>query len=162
MVSTSTQRGYKDHLIRQTAIFLNNKVGELSDVLRHLQSRQINVRAVSVADSVDFAVVRMIVDKVDLARETLTEAGYAISESEIIAVELPDQGAGLLQTCRTLLSAEINIHYAYPMFARRQGSAIVILHVDEPDFAGEALTKRGYRIINEGDLQEDDTNPGVW
>jgi hypothetical protein len=158
----STQRGYKDHRIRQTSVFLHNKVGELSDVLRHLQSRQVNVRAVAVADSVDFAVVRMLVDQVDIARQTLRENDYSVSESEVLAVELPDQNAGLLQICRALLGAEINIHYAYPMFARRQGNAVVVVHVDETDLAAEALTKRGYQVLAESDLLGGEANPGIW
>ncbi len=150
-----TERGYQDPCVRQLGIFLQNQVGELADVLRHLAKDSISVKAITVTDSVDFAVVRLIVDRVDQARKTLTRAGFALRESRILAVVLPESRNGLLETCRVLIRAEINIHYVYPMMNRPQGREAVIIHTDDFDTACEVLRKGGFHLIDEADLTDD-------
>ncbi len=148
-----TARGYRDPSVRQLGVFLQNHVGELADILRHLNKGSILVQAISVTDSVDFAVVRLIVDKVDRAREILSESGFALRESRILAVELPDPRTGLLEICRVLIHAEINIHYVYPMLTRPRGTEVVLIHTDEFDTASDVLRSQEFHLLDELDLR---------
>ena len=147
-----TAHGYEDPSIRQIAIFLHNRVGELGEVLRYLGQEAIVVHAISVADSVDFAVMRMVVNHVDMAKETFESRGYSVTESPVLAVELPDAVDALLQVCRALLGAELNIHYAYPMFTGLGQREVVLIHVDDHVLASEVLRKRGLNLIDQHDL----------
>ncbi len=151
-MSTRTERGYDDPSVTQLAVFLQNRVGELRDVLRRLEASQVTVHALSVSDSVDYAVVRLIVDKCETARGTLRGAGFAVSENTLLAVELPDDRAGLLAVSQALIAAEINIHYAYPMFTRPHGRGVVVIHVDSFGPATEVLRKNGFALLDERDL----------
>lgn len=148
-----TSRGYEDPFVRQLALFLQNKVGELGDVLRHLEKQTIGVHALCVTDSVDFAVVRLVVDHVDRALRVLEEVRIPVSQNSVLAVELK-QGDSVLSICRALLAAEINTHYVYPMLSRPRGNAALILHVDDPDTGAEILAGRGFYLIDESELSD--------
>lgn len=152
-----TSRGYDDPHVRQLAIFLPNKVGELSDALRHLEKAAIHVHAMSVADSVDFAVVRLVVDHVDRGTRVFESARIPVATSTVLAVELLDEAEnGVLRVCRALLGAEINVHYAYPMLTRPRSKPVIILHVDEPEVGADILTSRGFYLLTEEDLESPD------
>jgi hypothetical protein len=127
-------------------------VGELREVLRKLAAAQVTVHALSIDESVDYAVLRLVVDKVEASKQALKAAGFAVSESTLLAVELPDDHAGLLGVCQALITAEINIHYAYPMFTRPHGKGVVVLHVDGFSTAAEVLKKSGLTLLDERDL----------
>ncbi len=148
-----TERGYENPCIRQLSVFLRNRVGELGDLLRHLEKENLAVHAVSIADSIDFAVVRLIVNDTNAAAKALTEAGFAISEGNVLAVELPDDRTGLLQICRALIGGEINIYYAYTMIARPGGKGAMLVRVDDVETARDALSNRGFQILEEEDLR---------
>lgn len=149
----TVKRGYDDPGLRQLSIFLHNRVGELADLLRHFESERITVHGLSIADSVDFAVLRIVVDKVDAARRILRDCNLSCSDNMILGVELPDERSGLLQVCRALIGAEINIHYVYSLMSRPHGRPGILIHVDDMGTAVEALTKRGFDLLFENDLQ---------
>ncbi len=151
-MTTKTDRGYDDPTVTQLSVFLQNRVGELRDVLRRLEAAQVQVHALSVADSVDYAIVRIIVDHVDTARSTLRGAGFAVSENLVLAVGMPPQRDGLLAICQALIGAEINIHYAYPMLTRPKGCSVVIVNVDSRAVASDVLKKAGFDLVDEPDL----------
>lgn len=151
-----TKRGYEDPTVRQIAVFLQNRVGQLGDVLRHLERRELWVHALSVVDAVDFAVLRILVEDPEVAAGSLTEAGFSVTDSRVIVVQLPDERKGMLKVCQALLGAELNIHYAYPALTRPPGGSLVIIHVDDPDIAIEALEKRDLRIFRESDFDFDE------
>ncbi|MFQ5653588.1 MAG: acetolactate synthase [Planctomycetota bacterium] len=143
--------------MHQLAVLLRNNVGELADVLRHLERESVKLHAISITDSVDCAVVRLVVDRTETARQVLSKAGFASIESSLLAVEFPDEECGLLGICRALIQAEINIHYAYAMFSRPHGRAVVLVHVESPSTAAEVLRRRGFCLIDDediGDLSE--------
>ena len=148
-----TERGYEDPRVSQIAVFLRNRVGELGDVLRLLEKESLTVHALSVADAVDYAVVRLVVDAPDVAKQVLEAEGIAVTESRLLAVKLPDDRDAPLRLCRALLGAEVNIHYAYPMSTR---AGAMVLRVDDRATAIEALKKRDFELIDQGDLQGDE------
>ncbi|MCI0650347.1 MAG: acetolactate synthase [Planctomycetes bacterium] len=149
-----TARGYEDPVITQFSIFLQNRVGELADLLRHLEQASVVVHALSINDSVDFAVLRLVPAPLEVARATLIKAGYTVSEGNLVGVELADNKGGMLSVCRALIQAEINIHYAYPMLFRPRDQAVVLIHVEHPPTATEVLRKRGFALIDHRDLEE--------
>jgi hypothetical protein len=152
MAALPTQRGYDEQSVTQLAVFLSNRVGELREVLRKLHAAQVVVHALSIDESVDYAVLRVVADKVEASKQALRAAGFAVSESTLLAVELPDESTGMLTVCQSLISAEINIHYAYPMFTRPHGRGVVVMHVDSFQTAAEVLKKSGMTLLDERDL----------
>src|SRR5512134_1450069 len=119
-----TERAYDEQSVTQLAVFLSNRVGELRDVLKKLGTAQVVVHALSIDESVDYAVCRLVVDKVETSKQALRGSGFAVSESTVLAVDLPNGEAALLSICQALITAEINIHYAYPMFTRPHGKGV--------------------------------------
>ncbi len=147
-----TEKDSTDPFVRQLSLFLDNRVGKLREILRHLTSEDILVHALSVVDSADHAIVRIIVDRVATSHKVLLDHGVPTSVNAILAVEVPNERAGIRMICRSLLKAEINIHYAYPMLTRPHGFGVMILHVDENDIALELLAEDGFKCLDESDL----------
>ena len=147
-----TEKDYSDPFVRQLSLFLDNHVGKLREVLRYLTTEDILVHAITVVDSADYAIVRLIVDRVSTARQVLQEHGIPASMNPIIAVEVPNERSGLRMICRSLIQAEINIHYAYPMLTRPHGFGVFIVHVDENNTARELLMNDGFKLLDESDL----------
>ncbi|MGE3164566.1 MAG: acetolactate synthase [Planctomycetota bacterium] len=156
----TVKRGRDDPGLRQLSLFLHNKVGELADMLRHLEAETVRVHAISIMDSVDHAVVRLVVDKTDKARQLFIESGTPLAEGLVLGVRLPDTRSGLLELSRALIGAEINIHYIYSMMARPGGGSAVVVHVDDMATAVEAITQRGFDLVFESDLQPGLEDPG--
>ncbi len=151
-----TSRGKDWPCLRQFCVFMENKVGQLNDLLRQVESDQIRILALSVVDSVDFAVARIMVDQTDRVRELLTLAGFTFFENDLLGVELPKSQQPLLEIFRPIVAVEINISYVYPLLYRRAGHGAVALHVDNIDQASEILASEGYHLLTEGDLIQDD------
>jgi len=152
----STMRGRDYPTIRQFTVFLENRVGQLLDVVRRFQGSRVRIVAVSINDATECAIVRLLVSHPEQGREILERAGLAMIESDLIGVELPDDGQPLLQICTALLQAEINIVQAYPLLIRPHGKAAVALMVDNIDQALETLSRKGFTMITEHDLNDDD------
>lgn len=152
----TVKRGRDDPGLRQLSLFLQNKVGELADVLRHLEAEAVRVHAIAIIDSVDHAVVRLVVDKTDKARQLFIECGTPFAEGLVLGVRLPDNRAALLELSRALIGAEINIHYIYSMVAKPGAGGAVLVHVDDMSTAVDAITRRGFDLVFESDLQ-----PGI-
>jgi hypothetical protein len=147
-----TERDYEEQSVTQLAVFLCNRVGELRDLLRKLHGADVTVHALSIDESVDYAVARLVIDKVEAAKQALAGGGFAVTESTGIAIELPEDPHGLFTICQALISAEINIHYAYPMFTRPRGKGVVVMHVDSLQTAAEVLRKGGITLLDQRDL----------
>ncbi len=157
-------RGFQEPFVRQITFFLQNKVGELADVLRHLSRDEIVIHALSVFDSVDYAVIRMVVDKTDQAISILAGSGVNVSENMTIAVEVPDEGSSIRDVTRALLSGEINLHYMYPMISRPNDRGVLLIRIDDPDLGVEILEKRGFTLVGHGELMDDsdESESGAW
>lgn len=153
---TETMDGQGWPCLRQFCVFLENRVGKLSDLMRQVESLDTRVLAMSIVDSVDFAMVRLMFNNSDRAREKLELSGFLYSESDVVGVELPDGDKPFHEVCKTLVNAEINIHHAYPLLYRRRGHGAVALFVDNVDGALGVLNNAGHRVITEGDLLDDD------
>ncbi len=155
-VGFATARGRNWPTLRQFTVFLENKVGQLLEVVRRFDGSQVRIVALSINDSGECAFVRFLVSHPDQGREILERAGLALIESELIGVELPNDRQPLQRICTALLQAEVNIIQAYPILVRPRGRPAVALMVDNTEMGLETLGNKGFRMITEGDLDEDD------
>lgn len=151
----STMRGRNYPSIRQFTVFLENRVGQLLEVIRRFEGSHVRIVALSINDSAECAFVRFLLSHPEEGREILERAGLAIIESDLIGVELPEGPQPLLKICTALLQAEVNIIQAYPLIIRPHGRAAVALMVDNIDLGLETLASKEFRTITEGDLLEE-------
>lgn len=151
-----TKRGRGWPCLRQFAVFMENRVGRLHDLLRIFESHDIRVVALSIANSVDCAFVRIMVNDTDRGREILELSKFSFAEIDLIGVELPEGPQPFVQICLALLQAELNVHYTYPLLYQRGGRGAIALYVDDVDLAQKTLEEKGLRIITESDLLDED------
>jgi len=151
-VGFETMRGRDYPTIRQFTVFLENRVGQLLEVVRRFEGSKVRIVALSISDSAECAFVRFLLSHPEQGREILERAGLPMIESDLIGVELPDSSQPLLQVCTALLQAEINIIQAYPLIVRPHGKPAVALMVDNTEMAMETLNSKGFIMITEGDL----------
>jgi hypothetical protein len=152
----STMRGRNYPSIRQFTVFLENRVGQLLEVVRRFEGSRVRIVALSIADSAECAFVRFLLSHPEQGREILERAGLAIIESDLIGVELPDDDQPLLRVCTALLQAEVNIIQAYPLIVRPHGRPAVALMVDNIEMGLETLANKGFTMISEADLQDEE------
>jgi len=138
--------------MEQISIFLENKSGRLAEVTDVLASAGVNIRALSLADTADFGILRLIVDKVDQAKQALKDKGFTIGRTEVLSLEVPDRPGGLAEILRILGKAGINVEYMYAFVQRSLDNAIVIFRFDELDKAIQVLTGAGIRILRGEEL----------
>jgi hypothetical protein len=144
----STLRGRDYPSIRQFTVFLENRVGQLLEVVRRFEGSNVRICALSINDSAECAFVRFLLSDPEQGREVLERAGLAMIESDLIGVVLPKESQPLLRICTALLQAEINIVQAYPILDREA----VALMVDNIEMAQETLVSKGFSMLTEDDL----------
>ena len=155
-VSPETLHGQSWPCLRQFCVFMENRVGRLHELLRHIERHDLRVMALSIVDSIDCAVARVLLDNYDRGHEIFQLSNFTVFENDLIGVELPDDPQPYLKICLALLEAELNIYYTYPLLYRRRGRGAIALYVDDVDTGLKTLTEQGHRIITENDLLEDD------
>ena len=130
-------------IIKQISIFMENTTGRLADVTALLARSGINLRAISIADTADFGILRMVADQPDAAVDVLKAAGFAARETDVIAVEVPDQ-PGALATIMALFRDEgVNIDYLYASLEHSANQAVIVLKVDDVAGGLAMLQKHG-------------------
>jgi hypothetical protein len=150
-----TQRGagFEPARIRQFTVFLENRVGRLQNLLNALESPEHPIRAISLEESGETTLVRLICADSEAARKILQDGAFPFGELDLIAVQTPKKNPQPLSSiCSVLLSAEINIHYLYPFVIGPRGPALA-LYVDDPVLAGQLLIKKSFTLIGESDLK---------
>ena len=155
-ITPATDRGRDWPCLRQFCVFMENRVGRLHELMRHIEQHDLRIVALSIVDTVDFAVARLMVDQTDRAREIFKLSGFTVTENDILGVELPDDPQPYVRICIALLSAELNIHYTYPLNYRRGGNGAIAIYVDDIDQATRILEAQGMTMVTEGDLTMDD------
>ena len=142
----------KNYIIRQISVFIDNRPATLAEMTRALADRNINLRALSLAETRDFGTTRIIVADVDACVEVLKEAGYHFIETDVLAVEVADRPGGMADVLECIASEQISVEYAYAMIEKREGSAVIILRVDNPGKAIMALRKKNIRLLTREDI----------
>lgn len=133
-------------------MFLENRVGQLLRLVQAFEGSSVRILAIQVEHAVDCAIVRLMLDDADQAMAMLRRAGFPLSVTELVVVELPP-GAGLLTICSALLAAELSIDYAYPLLSQPTGRPALALHVDNTAMAAHVLADRDFTILSESDLK---------
>src|SRR3984885_9635506 len=136
----ATMRGRNYPSIRQFTVFLENRVGQLLEVVRRFEGSRVKIVALSITDSAECAFVRFLLSHPEQGREILERAGLALIESDLIGVELPAGDQALLQICTALLQAEVNSIQAYPILVRPHGRPAVALMVDNIEMGQDTLS----------------------
>jgi hypothetical protein len=150
----STMQGYEAPSVTQFSVFLDNKVGKLLEILRSLEDADgCEICSISVIESSDHAVVRLITDSAQCARRILRKRNFAFSELDVLVVQF-DALHNLSSMCAALLGAELNIHFMYPMLLNQGG--VIALAVDDPTFAGQVLRRKSYSMLAEADLRRNE------
>jgi hypothetical protein len=155
-VGFATMRGRDYPTIRQFTVFLENRVGQLLEVIRRFEGSRVRIVALSISDATECAFVRFLLSHPEQGREILERAGLAIVESDLLGLELPEGRNPLLEVCTALLQAEVNIVQAYPLMIRPHGRPAVALMVDNLEMAQDTLKSKGFTMISERDLVDDE------
>ncbi len=156
IIDPATARGQDWPCLRQFCVFMENRVGCLHDLLRQIEQHDLRVVALSLVESVDFAVARVMVDQTDRAREIFRLANFTFIENDILGVVLPDDPQPYVRICLALLAAEMNIHYTYPLNYRQGGAGTIAIYVEDIDMATQTLESQGMQMLTEDDLLQDD------
>jgi hypothetical protein len=133
--------------VEQISIFIENKSGRLAEVSRVLGDAGVNIRALSLADTSDFGILRLIVNDREKAILVLKEKGFTVSKTEVVAVEVPDQPGGLASILQVLDSELINVEYMYAFVERCGDNAVIIFRFDETEKAINTLTAKGFNVL---------------
>lgn len=139
-------------VVKQLSVFIENKSGRLVQITEILGKNQIDIRAVSIADTTSFGILRLIVDDPDRAKMVLREAGFTVSITEVIAISIEDEPGGLSKALRVLSNAQISVEYMYAFLSREDKTAYVIFRVEDNDEAVQALRKAGIVCLSSEDI----------
>ena len=151
-VEFETAHGRDWPSVRQFNVFLENRLGALLDLVRRFEAAELRIVALTVVDSADCAVIRMLLSDPERASEIFQEADLRAFVSELLVVQLPEGPHPVLQICKALLMAEVDIHYAYPLLVGPHGRAALALHVDDLENAANTLARQGFTLCTESDF----------
>ncbi|HDQ44441.1 MAG TPA: ACT domain-containing protein [bacterium] len=133
--------------VKQISIFVENRAGRLEEISGVLEKENINIRALSLADTSDFGIIRLIVNKPDAAVTALREAGFTIRESNVIACAIEDKPGGLHRLLKLFADLDVSIEYMYSFFERHLEKAVIIIRVEDPEEAIQILRKGGAELL---------------
>ena len=134
--------------VEQISIFIENKSGRLAEVTKILGNVGVNIRALSLADTSDFGILRLIVNDREKAQAALKDLGFTVSKTEVVAVEVPDQPGGLASILEVLDRDSINVEYMYAFVERCGANAVIIFRFDETQKAITALKANGFNTLD--------------
>ena len=139
-------------LLKQMSVFLENKPGAMTAPCRLLADAGINIQTFALADSEKFGILRLVVKEWETAAKLLSDAGYAVRLSDVLAIEMPDRPGGLADIFKALETAEINVEYMYAFTVKWEGQGLVIFRVQEPEKALPALKTAGISVVDSAEL----------
>ena len=138
--------------VSQLSVFIENKSGRLADVTRTLADININIRALSIADTIDYGLLRLIVNDPSTAKKTLMDAGFTVALTEVLAIEIPDVPGGLAGIIDIFAESGINIEYMYAFVGASGKNAVVIFRIEKVDEAIQILQDKGVKIFSGEEL----------
>jgi hypothetical protein len=134
--------------VMQISVFLENKIGRLAEITQILGSKEINIRALAIADTTEFGILRMIVDSPQKAYEALDERGFTVSQTQVLVVEVEDRPGGLAQVMAILGRAGINVEYLYAFVAPKGRNALVVLKIEKLKATVDLLHTQKVKILS--------------
>ncbi|MBO5421501.1 MAG: acetolactate synthase [Clostridia bacterium] len=138
--------------VKQISVFVENKFGRMAEILNALAEKSIDISALSLADTSEFGILRLIVDKPELAVEVLKEEGVIVKLSDIIAIAIDDTPGGLAKALNVLTEANVVIEYMYAFIGKADGKAMTVIRVDDEPKAVEALKNGGVALLTTEDI----------
>ena len=150
--SSITARGRDWPSVRQFNVFLENRLGALLNVVRRFETTDIRIVSLTIVDSANCAIIRIVLNDPERGYEILKQAGLPFTESDLLVVQLPDSQHPLLEICNAFLKVEINIHYAYPLLVGSTGNAALAIHVETLETAQQTLQSAGFTLLSENDF----------
>ncbi len=151
-IEVETIRGRNWPSVTQFSVFMENRVGQLLEVHRAFVGSKVKIVGLTISDSADCSILRLILTHSEQGREILSLNKFAFAENELLVVELPAGSQSLTDLCMALLQAEVNIHYAYPLIVRPLHRSAVAIHVDNNELARATLHSTGFEVLCEADL----------
>ncbi len=151
-VDFETLQGRNWPSVTQFSVFLENRVGQLLEVVRAFQGSKVKIIGLSISDSADCCIVRLILSYPEQGREILGLKKMTFAENELLIAEMPNGPHTLIDLCQAMIQAEINIHYAYPLIVHPRGRSALAMHVDNIEQASVSLHSKGFEILCEADL----------
>jgi hypothetical protein len=142
----------KNYTIRQISVFIDNRPYTLLEMARCLADNNINLRAFSLAETRDFGTTRIIVADPDACKKVLKGSGYHFIETDVLAVEVDDRPGGMADILECIAHEHMSVEYAYAMIEKIEGSAVLILRVDNPEKAIVALLEKNIRLLAREDI----------
>ena len=140
--------------IKQLTVFVQNKKGTVVSVTEILANNNINLRALSIAETQDFGILRLIVNDETAAEKVLRENGYLIKVIDVVGVKIGDEPGELTAALGVLDRANVNVEYLYAFMARTEKHAYVVLRVEDNEEAEEILASAGFKLISEADINK--------
>lgn len=138
--------------VKQISVFVENKFGRMAEILNALAEKSIDISALSLADTSEFGILRLIVDKPELAVEVLKEEGVIVKLSDILAIAVDDTPGGLAKALNVLTEANVVIEYMYAFIGKADGKAMTVIRVDDEPKAIEALKNGGVALLTTEDI----------
>ena len=138
--------------VDQLAVFLENKSGRLAEITKVLAAAGINIRALSVADTADFGILRLIVDKTEQAKQSLKEEGFTVGKTEVVAVEVEDRPGGLAEVLSIIHAASVNVEYMYAFLGKSGNNAVIIFRFEDLERAIGILQDSGVRVLSTNEV----------
>jgi len=138
--------------VKQLSVFLENKSGKIYEVASILEKAEVNIRALSLADTSDFGVLRLIVDKPEKAMDALKKNGLTVRITTVVAVEVEDRIGGFANVMRLMDEASINVEYMYAFVEKKKSNAILIFRFDDIENAVKTLLAKGLKILKEKEV----------
>jgi hypothetical protein len=139
--------------ITQISIFLENRKGRLYEVCSLLGQNNINIRALTIAETESFGVLRIVVDKSDLAIKLLRDNHFVANFTEVVAIEVPDKPGGLASILKVFADNDVNIEYMYGFVEKFSDKALLVMRFEDTDFAQQILAKHNIHVVAEKDIQ---------
>ena len=139
--------------IKQLSVFVENSQGRLQQIIDVLGENHINIRALSLADTTEFGILRLIVDDNEKAAALLKEKGVISKATDVIAVSIDDRAGGLAAVTRAISDAGISIEYTYAFLGRSEGKALLVIQTSDEKRAESVLTEKGVTLVSEADLK---------
>lgn len=138
--------------VKQISIFLENKKGRLYEALKVLAEAGINIRALAIADTSDFGILRLIVNDPEKAKSVLENSGFTVKITPVLAVEVDDRPGGLAEVLKYLYDADINVEYTYAFVEKSGEKAVVVLRTNNLDKTISVLKEKGITLLSEGEV----------
>jgi hypothetical protein len=139
-------------LVKQFSVFLPNKVGAMLDIVKMLNTHSTHVVALSVSESTDSAIARIIVSDPERVENLFRQKNVAFGVCEVVVVEMREVATQLVKLLAALFMAEVNVHFTYPLLTRPRGFAALALHVDDTECASSVLMGEGFKILSQSDI----------